>query len=96
MLSRESHAAPFDVPGLCELPITVDWFAHRKKVRLDRMEWGRTLAAKLESDASLGIMLHHAVMDAEEMQALAQLLSLTARHANAECCTMQSLAAAYA
>jgi predicted glycosyltransferase len=96
VLSRESHAAPFDVPGLCELPITVDWFAHRKKVRLDRMEWGRTLAAKLESDASLGIMLHHAVMDAEEMQTLAQLLSLMARHAKAECCTMQSLAAAYA
>lgn len=94
VLSRESHAAPFDVPGLFELPITVDWFAHRKKVRLDRMEWGRTLAAKLESNASLGIMLHHAVMDAEEMQALAQLLSLTARHAKAECCTMQSLAAA--
>ena len=96
VLSRDSHAAPLDVPGLCELPINVDWFAHHKKVRLDRMEWGRTLAAKLESDPSLGIMLHHAVMDAEEMQALAQLLSVLARHPNAEGRTMQSLAAAYA
>ena len=96
MLSRDSHAAPLDVPGLCELPITLDWFAHRKKVRLDRMEWGRTLAAQLESDASVGIMFHHAVMDAEEMQALAQLLSVLARHPNTECRTMQSLAAAYA
>jgi len=96
VLSRDSHAAPLDVPGLCELPITLDWFAHRKKVRLDRMEWGRTLAAQLESDASVGIMFHHAVMDAEEMQALAQLLSVLARHPNTECRTMQSLAAAYA
>ncbi|HWG87960.1 MAG TPA: hypothetical protein VN679_09285, partial [Candidatus Acidoferrales bacterium] len=96
VLSRDSHAAPLDVPGLCELPTTLDWFAHRKKVRLDRMEWGRTLAAQLESDASVGIMLHHAVMDAEEMQALAQLLSVLARHPNTECRTMQSLAAAYA
>jgi hypothetical protein len=96
VLSRDSHAAPLEVPGLSELPIAIDWFAHRKKVRLDRMEWGRTLAAKLESEASLGIMLHHAIMDAEEMQALAQLLSLLARHPHAECRTMQSLAAAYA
>ncbi len=96
MLSRDSHAAPLEVPGLCELSIAADWFAHRKSVRLDRMEWGRTLAAKLESEASLGIMLHHPVMDAEEMQALAQLLSLLARHPNAECRTMKSLAAAYA
>jgi predicted glycosyltransferase len=96
VLSRDSHATPLEVPGVCELPIAVDWFAHRKKVRLDGMEWGRALAAKLESDASSGIMLHHAVMDADEMQALAELLSLLARHPNADCRTMQSLAAAYA
>ena len=96
VLSRDSHAVALDVPCLCELPIAADWFARHKKVRLDRVEWGRTLAAKLEADDSLGIMLHHAVMDAEEMQALAQLLSVLARHPNAECRTMQSLAAAYA
>jgi hypothetical protein len=33
-------------------------------------------------------------MDAEEMQALAQLLSVLARHPNVKCQTMQSLAAA--
>ena len=65
-----------------------------KKVRLDEMEWGELLAAKLENEAPIGIMLHHAVMDADEMQALAQLLSLLARHSNANCQTMQSLAAA--
>ncbi len=95
VLSRDSHAEPFEISGLFEMPIAVDWFAHRKKVRLDRMELGRLLAAKLESEASVGIMLHHAVMDADEMQALAQLLSLLARHSNANCQTMQSLAAAH-
>jgi len=94
VLSRDSNAAPFEDSGVCELPIAVDWFAHRKKVRLDRMEWGKLLATKLESEASVGIMLHHAVMDAEEMQELAQLLSVLARHPNANCQTMQALAAA--
>lgn len=93
-LSRDSHAEAFDIPGLIEIPIAVDWFAHRKKVRLSQVEWGELLAAKLESPDPVGIMLHHAVMDAEEMQALAQLLSLLARHPNAGCQTMQSIAAA--
>jgi hypothetical protein len=74
----------------------VDWFAHRKKVRLDRLEWGRSLAGELEREGHLGIMLHHAVMDADEMQAMAELLCLLASHPNADCRTMQSLAAAYA
>jgi predicted glycosyltransferase len=94
VLSRDSHAEALEIPGLFEIPIAVDWFAHSKKVRLDRMEWGELLAAKLENEAPIGIMLHHAVMDAEEMQALAQLLSLLARHSNANCRTMQSFAAA--
>ncbi|HEY2911722.1 MAG TPA: glycosyltransferase, partial [Candidatus Angelobacter sp.] len=52
VLSRDSYAVPLEISGVCELPIAVDWFAHRKKVRLDRMEWGELLAAKLESEAS--------------------------------------------
>jgi predicted glycosyltransferase len=94
VLSRDSHAAPLEGSGVCELPIAVDWFAHRKQVRLDRMEWGRSLAAELENETAVGIMLHHAVMNADEMQALAQLLSVLARHPNANCRTMQALAVA--
>jgi predicted glycosyltransferase len=94
VLSRDSHAVPIKCSELRELPIAVDWFAQQKKVRLDRMEWGKLLASKLQSEASIGIMLHHAVMDAEEMQALAQVLSLLARHSNAKCHTMGALAAA--
>ncbi|HKR96979.1 MAG TPA: glycosyltransferase [Candidatus Angelobacter sp.] len=94
VLSRHSDAVPFEAAGVCEMPISVDWFAHYKKVRLDRMEWGKLLAAKLENEAPVGIMLHHGVMDAEEMLGLAQLLSVLARHANAKCQTMRALAAA--
>ena len=94
VLSRDSHAVPIECPGVCELPIAVDWFAQQKKVRLGRMEWGKLLATKLQSEASVGIMLHHAVMDAEEMQALAQLLSVLARHPNAKCRNMRALAVA--
>jgi len=94
VLSRDSHAAQLGGSGLVELPIAVDWFAQQKKVRLDRMEWGKLLATKLQSEASVGIMLHHAVMDVEETQALAQLLSVLARHPNAKCHTMRAMAAA--
>ncbi|HET9164893.1 MAG TPA: glycosyltransferase, partial [Candidatus Angelobacter sp.] len=94
VLSRDSHAISLECSALRELPIAVDWFAQQKKVRLDRVEWGKLLAAKIQSEASIGIMLHHAVMDAEEMQALAQLLSVLAHHPNAKCHTMQALAAA--
>jgi len=94
VLSRDSHAEAFEISGLSEMPIAVDWFAHRKKVRLDQMKWGELLAEKLENTASVGIMLHHVVMDAGEMQALAQLLSLLALHPNANCQMMQSLTGA--
>ena len=40
-LSRESRAAPLDLPDLVELPVHLDWFAHRKRVRLSRDELAR-------------------------------------------------------
>ena len=41
VLSRDSHAEALEIPGLFEMPIAVDWFAHRKKVRLDQHGVGR-------------------------------------------------------
>jgi predicted glycosyltransferase len=91
VLSRESHATPFAHEGLFELPITLDWFANKKKVRLSMEEWGKTLAAQLRSDGSIGIMLHHAVMDHNEMQNLSKLLALLGRHQNVKCHCMRAL-----
>jgi hypothetical protein len=87
-LSRESGAVPLSTPGLAELPIDQDWFAHRKGVRLGREQWAQSLASKLESRNPIGIMFHHAVMDAAEMQATAELLTLVGTHPRAQCRTM--------
>lgn len=84
-LSRESGADPLGTPGLAEVPVSQDWFAHRKGVRLSPEEWGQSLASKFGGTAPLGIMFHHAVMDDEEMQATAALLALLAAHPNVQC-----------
>lgn len=91
VLSRDSHAEPLEMDGLFELPIAMDWFAHKKKVRLSRQEWGQLLAIELKTYGHIGIMLHHAIMDIKEMQALAQLLALFSRHPNVRCQSMRTL-----
>jgi hypothetical protein len=88
-LSRESSASPLGTPGLTELPVTHDWFAHRKGVRLAQQEWMHSLASKLEGPQPVGIMLHHAIMDEAEMRSLAELLAVLAAHPNAGCRPMR-------
>jgi hypothetical protein len=90
-LSRESDAVPLSTPGLAELPIDQDWFAHRKGVRLERERWAQFLASKLESRNPIGVMFHHAVMDAAEMQGAAQLLAVVGTHPRVQCRAMHSL-----
>jgi hypothetical protein len=94
-LSRESRAEPLGGPGLAELPVSVDWFAHRKGDRLAPRELAE-LAARAGTDASrpVGIMFHHAVMDDDEMRRAGELLDLIARHPNARVEPMRTLIAA--
>jgi peptidoglycan/xylan/chitin deacetylase (PgdA/CDA1 family) len=82
VVSRESGADPLGISGLTELPIEIDWFAHRKKVRLLPVEWAQHLASKLASTSPIGIMFHHAVMGIEEMAAASELLEALAGHPN--------------
>jgi predicted glycosyltransferase len=91
VLSRDSHATPFSHHGVFELPITLDWFANKKKVRFSLEEWGNLLAAQLKAGSFIGIMLHHAVMDETEMQALSKVLALLGRHKNVQCHSMRAL-----
>jgi hypothetical protein len=84
VLSREARAAPLGVPGLRELPVSVDWFAHRHGERLSRGELGERIAAAIGSGAPLGVMFHHAVMDAGEMRRAAELLDAIASHERAQ------------
>ncbi|HEX8163423.1 MAG TPA: hypothetical protein VF538_16245 [Pyrinomonadaceae bacterium] len=92
VLSRDATAKPLNVEGLYELPVTVDWFARRKGVRLNPAEVGAQLARAAESAAPVGVMLHHALMDDEEMRRADELLRLLAAHANARCSLMSALA----
>jgi hypothetical protein len=93
VLSREARASRLDVPGLVELPVRVDWFAHHKRVRLSRVEFGELLAKEIEASGPIGIMFHHAVMDQDERRAAAELLTLIADHDRAQPHRMLTLAA---
>jgi hypothetical protein len=91
VLSRDATAKPLNVAGLYELPVTIDWFAQRKGVRLSFDEVGAQLARAAVSAAPVGVMLHHALMDEEEMRRADELLRMLAAHANARCRLMRAL-----
>jgi hypothetical protein len=93
VLSREARSPRFDIPGLIEIPIHIDWFAHRKRVRLSRTEFGEMLASAMKVPGPVGIMFHHAVMDAEERSAAGELLTLIADHHRARPHSMLTLVA---
>ena len=80
VLSREWRAEPLDVPGLYEMPVRVDWFAHRKHTRLTRPDLGRVLSDAVRGPGPVGVMFHHAAMDDHERDAASELLSLVAGH----------------
>jgi Polysaccharide deacetylase len=71
VLSRESRADPLGVPGLRELPVSLDW------CRLDPGAFARGFAA---AAAPVGVMFHHAEMDDDDMDRADELLALVAGH----------------
>lgn len=91
MLSRDRTATPLGITELRELPITVDWFAHHKRVRLQRDQFGLVLATQAATAAPVGIMFHHALMDEEERSATEALLTLLAQHPQARCSRLLSI-----
>lgn len=92
VLSRDSTAGRLDLDGLDELPVTVDWFARVKGVRLSPYGLSSRLAAAAASGAPVGVMFHHAIMDECERRRAGELLDLLARHENARCRLMEQLA----
>jgi hypothetical protein len=81
VLSRESRAEPLGVPGLVELPVDLDWFARRKRIRLTREERMQMLASRIRRGGGpLGVMFHHAVMDRAELEDATLMLELVAAH----------------
>jgi predicted deacetylase len=93
VLSRDHTAARFDRQGLTEVPVTVDWFGHRKGTRWTRHELALHLAASLRSGRPLGVMLHHAVCNDAERRAIGDLLAVVDGHPAARPTTIVELAA---
>jgi hypothetical protein len=90
-LSRDRTATPLGLPGLAELPVQVDWFAKRKGERLGRAAVGEQLGARATEPAPLGVMLHHAEMEEDDMAAMAELLDLVGAHGSARCVAMAAV-----
>ncbi len=84
ILSRESKAEALNVTSLSEIPISIDWFAKRKRVALTREEIGALLANAITTQGEVGIMLHHALMDREERERLSELFELFAQYGQIE------------
>ncbi|HET6651382.1 MAG TPA: polysaccharide deacetylase family protein [Nocardioides sp.] len=80
VLSRDLSAGLAGVDGLVELPITVDWYAKRTKVPVDRAGRGELLAESAAGPGPVGLMLHHEVMGEDDRADLADLLDLVAGH----------------
>ncbi len=93
VLSRDSTAPRAELPGLVEIPVTVDWFGHRKGVRWTRDELAERIAAALTVPEPAGLMLHHAVTDAAELAAVEAIVALLAGHPAARLTTIVELAA---
>jgi Polysaccharide deacetylase len=79
-LARDVTAAPLPGSSLPELPVTVDWFARRRGVRVDRSGRGQLLADAARDARPVGVMLHHAVLADDDLADLTDLLRLVADH----------------
>jgi hypothetical protein len=75
MLARDSTARPLALEGLQEVRVDVDWA---------RPLAAESLAARCGQEPT-GIMLHHALLDADERRGLERLVGLLASHDNARC-----------
>jgi len=82
LLSRESRAEPLDVP---ELPVSVDWTR--------RASLPDALAAAVRTGGPVGVMLHHAVMGADDRARLGELLALLDDAPGVRLATMRALGA---
>lgn len=80
LLSRDASAERFDVEGLAELPVSLDWTGRRGAIT-GPDAWGRTIAARVDAaNGPVGLMLHHAVMTQDDRTMLRELLHVLTGH----------------
>ena len=95
-LSR-SRGAPVQ-GALPELPVDVDWCKQRREAALvgedGSSRVARELARRVAAGGPVGLMLHHAAMDASDLVLLRTVLDATRRHPRARWHAMRDLLAA--
>ena len=87
VLSRDNTARPLPMHGVAELPVSVDWSACERAGTLpDRLT--EAVASGGAADKPVGVMLHHAEMEAAGTKRVADLLALLRRHSATRCLSM--------
>lgn len=93
-LSRDAGAAQLRLDGLGSIPVHVDWMKHRLDMAAstpDLMRLASLIAEACLREDELGLMLHHAVMQEADFEALAELLATLRRARDVEFVTMRTL-----
>lgn len=80
VLSRDITADPLGVAGLRECPVHVDWSAMRSGVRLTTSDLAASCAHAFGRRSVAGLLLHHAVMTADDFANVSDLLALLSNH----------------
>jgi len=92
VLSRDATAPALDLHGMREIRISIDW-TRRKHETCDRhAALGSRIAAATLGTVPVGIMLHHAAMDDDDLSYLRELLALLGDHDAVRCGSMLELA----
>jgi hypothetical protein len=84
-LARDASAPTFDLDGLQELTVHVDWA---------RPDASTRLAAAARAPGPVGVMLHHELIGPAERDEVERLLVLLAEHENARCVSLGTLVGA--
>jgi predicted deacetylase len=84
LLSRDVTAVQLASSTLCQAPVHVDWSKIIKTPTTPLTDLGQAIANNLLHNDLTGIMLHHADMDTNHLQTLAELLANLSSHHNAQ------------
>ena len=80
VLSRDHTAPPLGRADLVEVPVTIDWFGQTKGIPWSRTQLAARIVESIGAGGAVGVMLHHAVTDTNELAAIDELLALVASH----------------
>jgi hypothetical protein len=76
--------------NIAEVPVAVDWCKIRPPGGVAK-PLGERIADLIRSESVIGIMLHHAVMDEEDLRLLDDLFRLLRAYSRVKCVPMRSL-----